>query len=95
MRSRKALPPGSRSYVRQLLDGGMPRILGKLAEEGSELGHALAGEDRDHVIGEAADALFCLMVALGARDVGWQAVCAELSRRQGVSGIDEKEARRR
>ena len=90
---RRALPSGSRSYVRALLDGGMPRMLAKLAEEGAELGHELASGPRDRVIAEAADAVFHLLVALAARDVTLADIEQELARRAGTSGIDEKAAR--
>ena len=91
--ARAALPPGARSYVRRLLDGGMAKLLGKLAEESAELGAELAAGSRERVIAEAADALFHLLVALGARGVTLAEIEAELARRAGVSGIDEKESR--
>jgi phosphoribosyl-ATP pyrophosphohydrolase/phosphoribosyl-AMP cyclohydrolase len=92
--ARKALPPGARSYVRKLLDGGWPAMLGKLAEEGAELGAELPSGARERVVSEAADALFHLLVALGAREITFAEVEAELARRHGVSGIDEKAARK-
>jgi phosphoribosyl-ATP pyrophosphohydrolase/phosphoribosyl-AMP cyclohydrolase len=92
---RAALPPGARSHVRRLLDGGMAAILGKLAEESAELGAELASGPRERVVAEAADALFHLLVALGARGVSLEEIEAELDRRAGTSGLDEKEARKR
>lgn len=93
--ARKALPPGSHSWVRKLLDGGVPKVLAKLAEETAELGHELQHGPRERVVSEAADALFHLLVALAARDVTLDDVAAELERRAGRSGIDEKAARKR
>ena len=94
--ARRALPPGTRSYVRALLDGGWPAILAKVDEEASELGAELRGDgSTERVVAEAADLLFHLLVALGARDVPLAAVQAELARREGVSGLDEKAARKK
>lgn len=92
---RAALPPGARSHVRRLLDGGWPAILGKLAEESAELGAELPAGPRERVIEEAADALFHLLVALGARGVRLAEIEAALARRAGTSGIDEKAGRTR
>ena len=92
---RKKLPPGSHSYVRKLLDGGWTRLLGKLAEEGAELGAELLHGSDERVVSETADVLFHLMVALGLRDIRFEAVEAELARRFGTSGLDEKAARKK
>jgi phosphoribosyl-ATP pyrophosphohydrolase/phosphoribosyl-AMP cyclohydrolase len=93
--ARKKLPPGAHSYVRTLLDGGWPKMLGKLAEEGAELGAELPAGEKSRVISEAADALFHLFVALAARDVTLAEIEAELARREGLSGLDEKAARKK
>jgi phosphoribosyl-ATP pyrophosphohydrolase len=50
-------------------------------------------DDRAGLVGEAADLIFHLMVLLGAKDVPLAEVLAELDRREGVSGIDEKASR--
>ena len=47
----------------------------------------------DELVGEAADILFHLVVALQARDIPLAAVLAELDRREGRSGIEEKASR--
>ena len=52
----------------------------------------LSGSDEE-LVGEAADILFHLIVALNARDVPLADVLAELDRREGVSGIEEKASR--
>jgi phosphoribosyl-ATP pyrophosphohydrolase len=49
----------------------------------------------DELVGEAADLVFHLMVLLGARDVPFARVLAELDRREGLSGLAEKAARPR
>jgi phosphoribosyl-ATP pyrophosphohydrolase/phosphoribosyl-AMP cyclohydrolase len=92
--ARKAAP-GTRSYTRSLLDAGLPKILGKMAEEHGELAAELAAPtiDAHKVVHEAADLLFHMLVGLAACDVPVADVWQELGRRFGVSGLDEKAAR--
>ncbi len=90
---RQALPRGAGSYVRQLLDGGWPKILAKLAEEGAELGAELPTGTRERIVSEAADALFHLLVALAMRGVRWSEIETELARRSGTSGLEERARR--
>lgn len=92
--SRKA-GDAQKSYTRSLLDAGPPKIGEKLREEADELARAVAGESDERVASEAADVLYHAMVALAARDVPLRAVLAELARRRGVSGHDEKRARKK
>lgn len=94
---RKANPP-ERSYVVSLLRGGVPKIGAKITEEAAEVVEAAAepGDDgRAHLVHEVADLLFHTLVLLGHAEIPWSDVEAELARRFGVSGIDEKEARGR
>jgi phosphoribosyl-ATP pyrophosphohydrolase len=94
---RKAHPPAGRSYVVQLLEGGAGKIRAKVVEEAAEVFEAAAeagDEGRTHLVREVADLVFHLLVLLGHRDVPWSEVEAELTRRFGVSGLDEKESRR-
>lgn len=91
--SRKASDAG-KSYTKSLLDGGPPKIGGKLREEADELARALAGETDDRVAAEAADLLYHMLVGLSSRSVPFRAVLAELSRRRGVSGHVEKASRK-
>ena len=89
---REAAPDAS--YVAQLHARGLPVIARKLGEEAVEtVIAALAGERRE-LVGEAADMLFHLMVLLSARGIALADVLAELDRREGVSGLDEKAARK-
>ncbi|MBI2389480.1 MAG: bifunctional phosphoribosyl-AMP cyclohydrolase/phosphoribosyl-ATP diphosphatase HisIE [Deltaproteobacteria bacterium] len=90
--SRKA-SDAQKSYTRSLLDAGPSKIGEKLREEADELARAVAAESDERVASEAADVLYHAMVALAARDVPLRAVLAELARRRGVSGHDEKRAR--
>ncbi|WP_407641230.1 phosphoribosyl-ATP diphosphatase [Aurantiacibacter spongiae] len=82
------------SYVAKLHDRGLPVIARKLGEEGVEAVVAGLSGDRAELTAEAADLLFHLLVLLGARDVPLADVLAELDRRQGVSGLAEKAARK-
>ena len=92
---RKARPP-ERSYVARLLSGGSAAIGAKIVEEASEVVAAAdepGPEGRAHLVHEVADLLFHTLVLLGHREVPWTAVEAELARRFGISGIEEKEGR--
>lgn len=82
-----------RSYTSRLLAGGVAKIGGKVTEEAGELVAAAAGESDERVVSEAADLVYHTLVLLAARDVRLSAVEAELARRFGVSGLDEKASR--
>lgn len=90
--ARRAADPES-SYVAKLNARGLPKITQKLGEEAVETVIAALSGDRKELVGEAADLLFHLMVLLGAKDVPFAEVLAELDRREGTSGIDEKASR--
>jgi phosphoribosyl-ATP pyrophosphohydrolase/phosphoribosyl-AMP cyclohydrolase len=83
-----------KSYVVSLLDAGLPKINAKIAEESGELCEALRENDAAHIAHEAADLFFHTLVGLEAAGVSIDAVFAELRRRFGVSGIDEKASRK-
>lgn len=93
-RRKAEMPEGS--YTTRLLAGGVPKIGRKVTEEAAEVVEA-AGEPgeagRQHLIYEAGDLLYHLLVMLAHRDVKLSEVEAELARREGVSGLDEKAAR--
>lgn len=82
------------SYVKSLHEGGAARMGAKICEEADELARAVAGETAERVVAEAADLVFHVLVALGSRDVTFDAVLGELDRRMGRSGHDEKRARK-
>jgi phosphoribosyl-ATP pyrophosphohydrolase len=90
---RKKNPP-EKSYVASLFAGGVPKIAGKVLEEAAEFTEAAAGADTAHFTCEAADLLFHILVMLGEKGVHPEQVFAELARRFGISGIDEKEMRK-
>jgi phosphoribosyl-ATP pyrophosphohydrolase len=89
---------GARSYTARLLTGGVEKIGAKVVEEAAEVVEA-AGEDgtagQEHLVREAADLVYHLFVMLAVRDVPLVQVEAELARRFGTSGLDEKESRKK
>jgi phosphoribosyl-ATP pyrophosphohydrolase len=88
---RDARPEGS--YVVQLIDGGPAAMAAKVREEAEEVIEAAAGEGDAALAHEVADLVFHVWVMLAARDVEPAAVYAELDRRFGTGGLEEKAAR--
>lgn len=91
--ARKAAEAGS-SYVASLLAKGEDAILRKVLEEAAETLLASKEGDKLHVVRETADLWFHTLVLLAWHGVGPADVLAELERREGVSGIAEKAARK-
>jgi phosphoribosyl-ATP pyrophosphohydrolase len=81
------------SYVASLAHKGEDAILKKLAEEAAETLLASKGGDKLHLIRETADLWFHSMVLLAWHGARPEEVLAELARREGTSGIEEKKAR--
>ena len=90
--SRKGADPSS-SYVAQLLAKGNDAILKKVAEEAAETLLAAKDGDKLHIVRETADLWFHSLVMLSFHGLGPDDVLAELRRREGISGIDEKASR--
>ena len=90
--ARKGADPDT-SWTAKLLSRGPEKCAEKFGEEAVEAIIEAVKGDRDALTGEAADVLYHLLVMLAARDVALADVMAELARRQGTSGIDEKAAR--
>jgi phosphoribosyl-ATP pyrophosphohydrolase len=84
----------SASYVASLFAKGQDAILRKVAEEAAETVLAAKGGDKLQVVRETADLWFHSMVLLAWHDLGPEDVLAELRRREGISGIEEKKSRR-
>ncbi len=82
------------SYTRKLLDRGVAQCAKKFGEEAVEAALAAVAEDRDRLIGEAADVLYHLLVMLRARGVTLAEVEAALAERTARSGLDEKASRK-
>ena len=81
------------SWTASLLAGGRKRCAQKFGEEAVETVLAGASGDRAELVGEAADTLYHLLVLLKSNGVSLDEVLAELERRQGMSGLDEKRRR--
>jgi phosphoribosyl-ATP pyrophosphohydrolase len=91
--SRKGLDPSS-SYVARLLAGAPDAALKKVGEEASEVIMAAKDGAAERLVSEMADLWFHCLVALVQAGVRPEQVLAELARREGISGLDEKAARR-
>ena len=81
------------SWTAKLLAKGPDKCAEKFGEEAIEAIIEAVKGDRDRLTAEAADVLYHLLVMLAARDVTLADVLAELDRREGRSGIAEKDAR--
>jgi phosphoribosyl-ATP pyrophosphohydrolase len=81
------------SYTRKLIDKGVAHCAKKLGEEAIETALAAVNEDRERLIGEAADLSYHLLVVLEARGIALAEVEAVLGERSRQSGLDEKAAR--
>ena len=93
IRDRKQNPkPGS--YTNSLFDAGMSRIAQKVGEEATEVVVAALSQTRDLQIAELSDLFYHTLVLMAHKDVPLSALNDELARRQGRSGIDEKNSRK-
>lgn len=81
------------SYVAGLFGKGMNSILKKIGEEAAETIVAAKEDDNAQLVYETADLWFHTLVMLSARGLGPGDVLAELERRFGMSGLEEKAAR--
>ena len=90
--ARQQADPAS-SYVASLMAKGQDAILKKVAEEASETLLASKEGDKLHIVRETADLWFHSLVLLAWHGLGPDDVLAELRRREGISGIDEKGSR--
>ena len=90
--ARRAASPDS-SYVARLNAAGLPKIAQKLGEEATEAVIAALSGSSEELVGESADLLFHLLVLLQAKGIPLADVLAELDRREGVSGLEEKASR--
>jgi len=86
------------SYVARLLHRGPDAFLKKIGEEATEVVMAAKdaeqGGDRQKLVNEVADLWFHTMIALAHYGLAPADVIAELERREGTSGIEEKALRR-
>ena len=81
------------SYVAKLNQKGVEKIAQKVGEEAVETVIAAIADNREGLIGESADLLMHLLVLLQVKGVSLTDVMAELDRREGTSGLEEKASR--
>jgi phosphoribosyl-ATP pyrophosphohydrolase len=93
LEARKSADPKS-SYVAGLYAKGLDAILKKIGEEATETVIAAKGGDNAQIVYETADLWFHTLVLLAQRGLGPEDVLKELDRRFGLSGLEEKAARR-
>lgn len=82
------------SYSAKLLAKGPDAILKKIGEEATELVMASKDNIADRIVAETADLWFHCMVALAHHGLRPEDVLAELARREGMSGLQEKASRK-
>jgi len=85
----------AKSYVAQLFAKGDDAMLKKIGEEATETVLAAKNGERLHLVREIADLWFHCMIVLARHGLGPADVLAEMHRREGISGIDEKRARKK
>src|SRR5690606_12138717 len=90
--SRRGTDPG-KSYVARLLGRGEDAILKKIGEEATETVMAAKDGDSDRIVAETADLWFHCLVMLANYGLRPEDVLAELARREGLSGLEEKARR--
>ena len=93
IRARRSADPES-SYVAKLTVKGRPKMAQKLGEEAVETVIAALSGDAKATTSEAADLLFHLCLLLADMGLSLNDVAAELERREGLSGLAEKAARK-
>ncbi|HKM70753.1 MAG TPA: phosphoribosyl-ATP diphosphatase [Stellaceae bacterium] len=92
IQSRRGADPQS-SYTARLFARGRAKIAQKLGEEAVEAVIEGVGDNPAALVGESADLLYHLLVLWAAAGVSPADVAAELTRREGTSGVAEKRAR--
>jgi phosphoribosyl-ATP pyrophosphohydrolase len=90
--SRRSADPAV-SYVAKMLGKGPAKIAKKVGEEGVEVAIAATQNAKESTVRESADLVFHLMLLWAAMGITPADVMAELERREGVSGIEEKKKR--
>ncbi len=93
LESRKDAEPEA-SYVASLYHKGLDSILKKIGEESTETIIAAKSGDKEQIVYETADLWFHCLVLLAQQNIDVRQVLDELDRRFGLSGIEEKAARK-
>jgi len=84
----------AKSYVAKLFAQGEDAMLKKIGEEATETVLAAKSGDRLHLVREVTDLWFHCMIVLARHGLGPADVLAEMHRREGISGVDEKASRK-
>lgn len=82
-----------KSYVASLYNKGDEAILKKIIEEAGEVIMAVKDNQDDKIIYEVADLYFHILVLLSHKNIATSKIMDELSRRFGLSGLEEKQSR--
>lgn len=93
LKSRRGADPAT-SYTAKLFSKGPDVILKKIGEECAELVMAGKVGERPQIVFESADVFYHVLALLAFYDLSSEDVLQELRRREGVSGIDEKNSRK-
>lgn len=92
LEARKGADPAS-SYVAGLYAKGLDAVLKKIGEEATETILAAKSGDKAEIVRETADLWFHTLIMLAQQGLKPDDILAELERRFGVSGLDERAAR--
>ena len=90
---RKTTESPNQSHTAKLLKKGTEKCAEKFGEEAIELIVASVKKKKKEIIGEAADALYHMLVLLRSKNISINEVLSELASREGISGIEEKRKR--
>ena len=90
---RKTTESPNKSHTAKLLKKGTEKCAEKFGEEAIELIVASIKKKKKEIIGEAADALYHMLVLLRSKNISINEVLSELASREGISGIEEKRKR--
>lgn len=77
----RKIHPKEGSYTNYLFDKGIDKILKKCGEEATEIIIAAKNPDPEEIIYEISDFLYHVMVLMSLKEVTWEEVTAELSKR--------------
>jgi len=91
--ARRGASPDS-SYTAKLLAAGLAGVARKLGEESLEAIIEAVKGDTEALTRESADLLYHLLVLWAAAGLSPDTIAAELTRREGISGVEEKRSRK-
>lgn len=84
----------TKSYTAKLIQGKQNSMLKKIVEEAGEFTFAVKDNDEEEMIYEGADLMYHCLVALASQNISPDRIKQELTRRFGLSGIEEKNSRK-